>query len=194
MPVPTLYGQRLTLRASIAADALDRLAAGRDPEYVRMCGGDPSALAPLTPEEASAWYEHQRDEPYAWSVVSGNHCIGSARLHHLDGENRRARYAIGIFDAASRGLGYGTETTRLMLRYAFEQLALHRVDLRVLAYNAPAIACYTACGFVREGLEREGALIAGAWQSDVWMSILEQEYWAIVPSWHGTWGRESTGD
>ena len=63
-----------------------------------------------------------------------------------------------------------------MLRYAFEELGMHRVDLRVLAFNERAIACYEKCGFVREGVEREGSRIGGERQSDVLMSVLEQEY------------------
>jgi RimJ/RimL family protein N-acetyltransferase len=55
-------------------------------------------------------------------------------------------------------------------------LKLHRIDLRVLAFNQRAIACYEKCGFVREGVVREGVFIAGEWQSDVLMSILEHEY------------------
>ena len=31
---------------------------------------------------------------------------------------------------------------------AFGILGLHRIDLRVLAYNTRAISCYRRCGFV----------------------------------------------
>jgi ribosomal-protein-alanine N-acetyltransferase len=53
---------------------------------------------------------------------------------------------------------------------------LHRVDLRVLAFNRRAIACYTKRSFVIERAEREAAWIGGEWHSDVMMSILIQEY------------------
>jgi RimJ/RimL family protein N-acetyltransferase len=81
-----------------------------------------------------------------------------------------------FFDPAYWSRGLGTEATRLVLQFAFVELKLHRVDLRVLAFNKQAIACYEKCGFVREGVVREGALIGGEWQSDVLMSILEDEY------------------
>ncbi len=32
------------------------------------------------------------------------------------------------------------------------------------------------CGFVPEGVEREGSLIDGRWESDLIMSILSREY------------------
>lgn len=66
-----------------------------------------------------------------------------------------------------------------MLAYAFEQMRLHRVELVVLDYNKRAIRCYEKCGFVREGLLRENALVEGVYHSEVVMAILEQEYWNI---------------
>lgn len=77
----------------------------------------------------------------------------------------------------------GDEAIRLALSYAFGSLGLHRVDLRVLEYNQRGIACYAKCGFVREGVERESACVAGVWYSDVMMSVLEHEYRALAPAW-----------
>ena len=39
-----------------------------------------------------------------------------------------------------------------------------------------AISCYEKCGFVQEGVEREGAFIGGEWHSDVLMSMLKSEW------------------
>lgn len=175
---PTLGGPRVTLLAPREADRAARLLYGRDPEFRRMVGGDPRTNPPLTTEEVDQWYERAAAEPLYWIIDLRGICIGTARLHSLDDQNRRARYAIGIFSPEHRGQGLGTEATRLALEYAFGVLGLHRVDLRVLAFNAPAIACYEKCGFVREGIEREGAFIGGRWEDDMMMSVLEQEWLA----------------
>jgi ribosomal-protein-alanine N-acetyltransferase len=53
----------------------------------------------------------------------------------------------------------------------------------VFTFNPRAIACYEKCGFVREGIEREGAWAADAWQSNLIMSILEQEYARLSHGW-----------
>ena len=180
---PLLTGARVMLRALQPDDAVERLRAGRAAEFVWMCGGDPRHLRPMTPADAQAWYARLADDPLGWAIVAGGRCIGHARLHHVEWADFRARYAIGIFDKSSWGQGYGTEATRLVLGYAFDRLGLHRVDLRVLEYNTRAIACYQKCGFVREGLERESALVAGQWYSDVIMSILAQEYRRLAPIW-----------
>jgi len=176
MSAPILRGPRVTLRPPKDQDADDRLRCGRDAEYVRSVGGDYRTIQSLTADEAQLWLEQCRAEPVGWMNEVDGRCNGAARLHSLNETDRRARYAIGIFDPSARNQGYGAEATRLILDYAFGALELHRVDLRVLAHNARAIACYTKCGFMREGIEREGAFIAGEWQSDVMMSILEHEY------------------
>lgn len=181
--LPALGGRWVTLRRAEGRDKQDRLAAGNDAETVRMFGGDYRTLPPFTDEDAERWYQSQLREPYAWVAEVDGRCIGGARLHSVNTTDRRARFAAGIFDAAMQGQGTGTEMTRLVLRFVFEALGLHRVELRVLDYNERAIAVYEKCGFVREGVERESALVAGEWQSDVVMSILEQEYRALAPAW-----------
>ena len=180
---PTLRGRRVVLRRIEERDKQDRLTAGNDADAVRMFGGDDRVVAPLTDEDVERWYENQLREPYAWVAEFEGRCIGAARLHSLSATDRRARFAIGIFEADLRNQGLGTEMTRLVLRYAFEELKLHRVDLRVLVYNHRAIATYEKCGFVREGVERESALVAGEWHDDVIMGILEHEYRAIAHTW-----------
>lgn len=173
---PLLQGNNLLLRAPRDTDKQDRLAYGRDPEFRKMVGGDPGTAPPLTPADVELWYHQITADFYHWIIETEGRCIGTARLHSLDPENRRARFAIGIFSPNHWGRGLGTEATQLVLAYAFNVLQLHRVDLRVLAFNERAIACYEKCGFVKEGIEREGAWIGGQWQSDIMMSILEHEY------------------
>lgn len=181
--LPVLRSGPVTLRSPVPEDIGDRLRVGAMPEFVTMCGGVPDTRTPYTESQAQAWYERAAAEPYGWCVQVEGRCIGAARLHTLDAENRRARYAIGIFDPSAWGHGYGTRATRLVIRFAFEDMSLHRVDLRVLAYNARAIACYKRCGFRREGMEREGAWVGNRWHNNVMMSILEREYRQLRESW-----------
>jgi ribosomal-protein-alanine N-acetyltransferase len=163
-------------RAPIASDRQDRLSYGRDPEFRRMVGGDPSSCPPLTKQEVDGWYRRLCAEPLHWVIEAEGHCIGAARLHALDEPGLCARYAIGIFSPGYWGRGYGAEATRLVLGFAFEVLRLGRVDLHVLAFNRRAIACYRKCGFVEEAGEPERVLIGGEWHSDVLMSISEHQY------------------
>jgi [ribosomal protein S5]-alanine N-acetyltransferase len=183
---PTIVGDQLTLRGPRGSDKADYLTCGTNLEAARMYGVDATSVEPLTIEWVDRWYDAlQREDParIIWVLEHQGRCIGEARLDAVDRTNRRARYAIGIFDAAVWNQGLGTEATRLVLRYAFETLGLHRVDLRVLSYNQRAIRCYEKCGFLQEGMERDSTFVDGAWRSDVMMSILEEEYREASRHW-----------
>ncbi len=179
---PVLRGELVVLRPARPRDRADRLACGRDAEMVRMLGGGAATPRQITEAEVGIWYRRFARDPLGWVIEAEGRCVGSTFLHSLDEHDRRARFAIGIFDATVWNRGYGTEATRLVLRHAFETLRLHRVELRVLEYNARAIACYRKCGFVEEGIEREDALIDGRWYSDLRMSVLEYEFRALGAS------------
>jgi [ribosomal protein S5]-alanine N-acetyltransferase len=188
MAVPDLVGRRVLLRQPVPEDIETRLALGADPEIARMYGTVPAPV--ITRQVAEQWYDRlaKGHDPYSWVIDHGGRYVGGTRLHgvRLHAPERRAAYAIGLTDPAVLGLGLGTEATRLVLGYAFDGLGLHRVDLRVVAYNTRAIACYRKCGFVEEGRERETLLVDGVWHDDVVMAVLEDEYRALAP----TWGKE----
>src|ERR671937_494363 len=162
---PLLIGDRVILRAPRESDKADRLAAGRNPELVRLYGGDPRDRRPFTPADAEGWYRQWSREPFGWAIEFEGRCIGGVALWSLDLASRSARLAIGIFDRACWGRGLGTEAIRLVLRCAFEGLALHRVGLRVLDVNERALRAYAKCGFVPEGVVRESAFVGDEWHS-----------------------------
>lgn len=172
---PTIYGKTIILRQPVEQDKHDWLACGRSKEIVRLYGGDTRTMKPFTLEDAEAFYQDMITRKYCWAVEYEGRCIASCRIT-VDERDRRARYATGIFDSTLWGKGIGTEMTQLVVRFAFETLKLHRVDLRVLSYNHRAIRCYEKCGFIIEGSEREGAYIEDKFETDHIMSILEQEY------------------
>lgn len=189
--LPVLVGQRVILRQPVATDVTARLEVPSDPELHRMYGGS-GAPSPVTPEGVLSGLEAIRNQEVnkvRWFAIavtewpdgrsvdepSGRY-VGHIPLTISSIEDRRARLALGIYDRRFWSHGYGTEAIRLILRYGFEDMELHRIDLRVLEYNARAIRAYEKCGFVREGIERESACIDGAWHSDIIISMLEDEY------------------
>jgi hypothetical protein len=62
-----------------------------------------------------------------------------------------------------RGRGLGTEATRLIVGYRFEQAHLHRISLHVYTFNVRARRVYEKAGFVTEGVERETLLHENRW-------------------------------
>jgi RimJ/RimL family protein N-acetyltransferase len=112
--------------------------------------------------------------PCAW-IIEHEHLIGDIRLDNINDQDRRASLAIGIADPAALGQGLGTEAIGLVAAHAFGPMVLHRLTVRVLAFNERAIRAYQKCGFRVEGRERESACIDGAWHDDVIMGLLASE-------------------
>ncbi|MGO4621134.1 GNAT family N-acetyltransferase [Ensifer sp. 2YAB10] len=172
---PDLQGNGFVLRRPHDGDVDARLRLGRDPEIYRMFGAGRSFAGLFGHGEAAAWVTRIAGHPTAWVIDQGG-LIGEVRLDNLNHQDRRASFAIGIFDPQRLGKGLGTAVTKRVLAYAFDELALHRVSLRVLAFNERAIAAYVKSGFSVEGRERESALIDGAWHDDIMMGILAAEF------------------
>jgi RimJ/RimL family protein N-acetyltransferase len=103
--------------------------------------------------------------------------IGDAGLYAIDWIDRQAEFGISI-DPAHWNQGYGREVTGQMLRYAFDELNLHRVELRVIGNNFRGIKAYQACGFVHEGTKRQAAFLDGRWEDVLLMAVLREE-WAV---------------
>lgn len=74
------------------------------------------------------------------------------------------------------GLGYTTEAVRLVLRRAFMELKLHRVEANVIPDNAPSIALAERVGFRREGYSPKYLKIAGRWQDHVRYAMTVEDW------------------
>jgi len=122
-----------------------------------------------------AEYRAKVDEEIYAIEVDGNH-IGNVGLHGIDRANRKASLGIVIGEKEYWSKGLGTDAMATVLRYAFERLRLHKVNLDVMDYNERAIRVYERCGFVREGVRRDELWKRGRFVNLVRMSILETEF------------------
>lgn len=107
--------------------------------------------------------------------TQGDRPVGSVYLRDIDRQHKKAEYGIFIGDDGARGRGYGTAAAQLMIRYAFEELGLHRLFLRAFADNTQAIRSYEKAGFEREALLRDDVCIDGCYRDIVLMGILNKD-------------------
>jgi RimJ/RimL family protein N-acetyltransferase len=104
--------------------------------------------------------------------------IGFVGCFNIDWHARAAELGVILGSKEHLGKGYGTEAVTLLLKFAFDELGLHRLFLRVFDFNERAIQSYRKCGFVEEGRLREAYYRDGAYFDIIMMSILEEEYQA----------------
>jgi len=77
--------------------------------------------------------------------------------------------------------GYATEALQLVLRFAFRQLRLHRVEASIQPQNAASIALVRRAGFALEGYSRRLVKIAGKWRDHQRWAILVEDWRTTVP-------------
>jgi diamine N-acetyltransferase len=135
---------------------------------------------PITMEKEQNWYDRvSRAEGDAQFTIYERETlrpIGNTGLHELDYRNRTASFGIIVGEPECRGKGYGTETTRLMLDYAFTALGLHNVMLIVFEFNTAGIRAYQKAGFKEFGRRRECRLVGGRMWDEIQMDCLSTEF------------------
>ncbi len=115
------------------------------------------------------------DRDFIISDLENDKAIGWASLSRIDQRNAAAEVFIIIGETSEWGKGRGKEVTRMLVEHAFNVMNLHRIYLRVPEYNQRAIACFTACGFQKDGVLRDDHHHLGAYMSSHLMSALRSE-------------------
>lgn len=135
---------------------------------------------PMTHEKEQDWYDRQsktEDEvPFTIYERETLRPIGNTGLHGIDYRNRSATFGILIGEPECRGRGYGTETTSLMLDYAFTALGLHNVMLTVFEFNRAGIRAYEKAGFREFGRRRQCRMTGGKLRDEIFMDCLSSEF------------------
>lgn len=103
------------------------------------------------------------------------HPVGRLDVERIDPRHRSADVMLYIGETAAQGRGYGSDALAAVCRYLFDQRALHRVALTVMAGNARAISVYEQLGFRPEGTLRRHLWMDGAPVDEVAMSLLAGE-------------------
>jgi len=178
MPVkPVLTGSSIRLRPIIAGDAETMFESLKHEETNRLTGTQEK----FTFEQVKAHCARVEDADdrvdYAIEAIDGQSIIiGEIVLSDIDEVNLAAGFRIALYDPQYYGRGYGTEATRLILKFAFEKLSLHRVELEVYAFNRRAAHVYEKVGFVKEGIRRDALVWGDEYVDAICMAILRPEY------------------
>lgn len=144
----------------------------RDEESRRLTGTHDT----FTEEQIRTWLAkvRQAGDRADWAILAGGAFVGEVVLNDLDEDNRAVGFRI-VLTSHAFGKGYGTEATRLAVRYAFEDAGLHRVHLEVFAHNPRARRVYEKCGFRVEGEHRDALFWDGRWHNTYTMAIVSTD-------------------
>jgi Acetyltransferases, including N-acetylases of ribosomal proteins len=95
----------------------------------------------------------------------------------LDVDERPATGEVGLWIAPEYwGEGYGTEASRVLVDYAFDERNLHRLQARVMATNDASRRVWEKLGFELEGRLRQNQFDDGEYVDTLYFGLLEDEY------------------
>lgn len=148
-----------------------------NPEIKRLLA--PNIPFLYTLEDEYKWYEGQSAMKdlynFAIETKETGKYIGGCGINHLDWKNSTATIGIFIGDADYWGKGYGTDAMKVLIRFIFEQMNIHKIKLNVYAFNERAIKSYQKIGFVHEGTLRQEIFKDGKYHDEWVMGMFASE-------------------
>ena len=182
--VMNIKGKIVTLRAMTSKDMSMICDMFNDPEIENLVVG---WAFPISLEQQQKWFETHLYDPNNFRFVietEEDGAVGVATLTDIDWKNRKAIHGIKLANKERRAKGIGTDTVMAIMRYAFDELLLHRLDGSWFETNIPSQRLYTKCGWQVEGIHKEYIFKRGEYRDLVFVRILESEYRDLVSRNH----------
>jgi len=177
-----ILGRRVRLRALEADDAPRLHLWANDPEIWRLLGGwrMPSSLA-----STRAWLDglaaDRLNQRFGVERLSDGALLGTANLVGIDWKNGHAEHGVMLGDPATRGQGYGVDTVMAMMRHAFDELRLERLNSDIIEHNAASLRLFVGkCGWREEGRQRGWHFRQGRRWDRVLIGVTRQDYADLI--------------
>ena len=166
-----IVGENVLLRGPNRKDRAEFLALNRASKRFHRGLVSP----PLTQEQFAAFLKRANTETSICvfiCLVTDGSIIGAISLSQIFRSGFQNAYLGYYVGAQYSGQGHMTEALQLLLRYAFKDLRLHRLEANIQPGNIASIALVKRAGFVLEGYSRRYLKICGRWR--------DHERWAIL--------------
>ena len=176
--MPTLYTERLSLRAMHPIDAEDMFDYARRPEVTKYL----------------LWREHEdigftRDylnyigqryalgDFYDWAIIDreSRKMIGTCGFTRIDTANNSAEIGY-VLNPDFHRRGFGSEAVKRILKFGFEELGINRIEARFMQGNEASLALMLSVGMTFEGYMRDLVFVKGSYRTVGVSSILRSEY------------------
>lgn len=178
-----IMGKKVKLRAMEMEDCEMVRAMFNSPEMESLVVG---WSFPISSYAQKKWYEdHYNDNNFRFVIeTKEDGAVGIATLIDIDWKNRCAMHGIKLADKEHRTKGIGTDATMAIMRYAFDELQLNRLDGAWFPENVASRGMYMKCGWVEEGIRRNYIYKGGKYHDLVVTGILATEYYDLIQKNH----------
>lgn len=181
--LPVIETARLTLRRMNRRDAQDIFAYSKDVQVARHVLWD----AQRSISEARAYLRYMQrqyrlNQPASWGIVlrETGHLIGTIGFMAYSEDHNSAEVGYSLSrDYWNRGLM--SEALTACLRYAFDEMELHRVEAQHELDNPASGRVMEKCGMQREGILRGRLYNKGRYVDVCLYAMLEEDWRRLHP-------------
>lgn len=115
-------------------------------------------------------------ENQQYILLYENETVGLIGFNHFDGANKRVEIGYWL-SPKYEGKGIVTQAVECLLKIAFEDFEINRVQIKVAVDNQKSKKIPVRLGFQFEGIERDGELLVDNKFTDIAVySLLKKEY------------------
>ena len=174
---PRLETDRLILRKTRMEDVGDVFAYASDPEVMEFMAWAPhtSIGDTRTYLDSASKVSPKKDIGFVIELKATGRVIGGCGYHHFDEKNRKLEAGY-VLHRHYWGQGYVTEALRALIRYAFDEMGVHRLEAWCDVRNARSIRVMEKCGMTCEGILREHELRRNGFVTQKVYGILSGEH------------------
>jgi ribosomal-protein-alanine N-acetyltransferase len=167
----TLHGAKVYLRhprASDLAELSELYAVSRN----HLRGLASTEFGPAQFERMMTDAEMESNEYFLICAADTQAIAGTINLSQIFRKSFQNAYLGYMLGAGHTGRGYMSDAVSIVLRFAFADLKLHRIEANVQPSNLPSIRVLERNGFTKEGFSKRYLKIGGRWR--------DHERWAII--------------
>lgn len=188
-----LYGKKVVLRAVEEEDIEMLRKLINSPDYERMIVG---WSFPVSKKDQAEWFANSKNDlsRLRYTIVTKDDGpVGMIGLRDIDWKNGVASgLGMRIAKKEIRTKGIATDAWMTLMKYAFSELRLNRVNGSALAYNKISLRVCEKVGFKVEGIQRQAVYKNGEYVDLVTMGCLKSDYEALIAENH-YWDEEKEG-
>ena len=176
-----IKGEKIILRAIEEKDLNQLNKWANDPEIQYWLGG---WHFPINKHDQEKWFQglstNSLNQRFAIETKELG-LIGTANLVDIDWKNKNAFHGMLLGDKDVRGKGYAMDTVMAIMRYAFEELGLQRLDGTMIEYNEASLKLYIQkCGWKEEGRQRSWYFRKNQYWDRILVGITRDDYFELL--------------
>jgi len=175
-----IKGKFVTLRAIEKEDLELMREMLNDPKIENLVVG---WAFPVSKYQQNQWYENNINNTSNLRFIietPDDGAVGLATLTEIDWKNRRAYHGIKLTNMKNRTKGIGTDAVMAIMRYAFDELQLNRLDGSWFETNVGSQKLYTKCGWKVEGKQRQYVYKNGQYRDLIIVGVLRDDYNKLI--------------